>query len=425
VPKEPVARANVTSIGDARPGLSQGFTYDELDRLETASGFWGAGKFSYDHLGNRKTKTVGGSTTFDYDANTLRLASSTGADARSYAYDPVGSVTGDGSAAFTYTPNRLVMRATTGAGTTDYRYDADDLRAMKVSGTAPTYYVHGPGGQLLSEFDEASGALRHRRDYVYAGTRLIASVRSSTPPFGSFDTPANGSTGLTGAIAVTGWALDEQRVTKVDIWRDPVAGEPTAPNGKVYIGDGVFIPGARPDVAAAYPSYPNADRAGWGLAVLTNFLPNQGNGPLTLYAYAHDQDGNATLLGSKAITLANATATKPFGTLDTPGQGQSVSGKAFNVWGWALTPQPAVIPTDGSTIWVYVDGTPLGHPTYNLYRSDIATLFPGYANSGGAVGLFVLDTTTLTNGLHTIAWSVTDNLGRAEGIGSRFFWVQN
>jgi hypothetical protein len=72
-----------------------------------------------------------------------------------------------------------------------------------------------------------------------------------------------------------------------------------------------------------------------------------------------------------------------------------------------------------------VDGVPLGHPLYNLYRSDIATLFPGYANSGGAVGLFVLDTTTLANGLHTIAWSVTDNLGRADGIGSRFFWVQN
>jgi hypothetical protein len=38
-----------------------------------------------------------------------------------------------------------------------------------------------------------------------------------------------------------------------------------------------------------------------------------------------------------------------------------------------------------------VDGVPLGHPTYNLYRSDIATLLPGYANSNAAVGLFVLD----------------------------------
>ena len=31
----------------------------------------------------------------------------------------------------------------------------------------------------------------------------------------------------------------------------------------------------------------------------------------------------------------------------------------------------------------------------------------------------------MTNGLHTIAWSVTDNNGRVEGIGSRFFLVNN
>ena len=159
--------------------------------------------------------------------------------------------------------------------------------------------------------------------------------------------------------------------------------------------------------------------------ILTNFLPNQGNGTFRLHAYAWDADGQTTLLGSKQITVDNANSTLPFGTLDTPGQGQTVSGSAYQVWGWALTPQPGVIPLDGSTIWVWVDGVPLGHPVYNLYRADIATLFPGYANSNGAVGLFVLDTTTLANGLHTIAWSVTDDLGRAEGIGSRYFWVQN
>ena len=72
-----------------------------------------------------------------------------------------------------------------------------------------------------------------------------------------------------------------------------------------------------------------------------------------------------------------------------------------------------------------MDGAPVGHPTYNLYRADIATLFPGYVNSDGAIGYFPLDTTALANGLHTIAWSVSDDLGRTEGIGSRYFWVAN
>ena len=62
---------------------------------------------------------------------------------------------------------------------------------------------------------------------------------------------------------------------------------------------------------------------------------------------------------------------------------------------------------------------------YNLYRADIATLFPGLANSVGPVGYRAIDTTKYANGVHTIAWVVTDSAGQAEGIGSRYFNIQN
>ena len=62
---------------------------------------------------------------------------------------------------------------------------------------------------------------------------------------------------------------------------------------------------------------------------------------------------------------------------------------------------------------------------YNQFRSDIASLFPGYANSGGAVGFYHINTTTLANGVHTISWNVFDTLGRGEGLGSRYFNVLN
>ncbi len=113
------------------------------------------------------------------------------------------------------------------------------------------------------------------------------------------------------------------------------------------------------------------------------------------------------------------------GAIDTPKQGGTASGSSFRNHGWVLTPQPNQIPTDGSTINIYVDGVYLGHPVYNVYRSDIAALFPGYANSSGAHAYFDFDTTAYKNGLHTIYWTAEDDAGNIDGIGSRYFTIQN
>jgi len=246
----------------------------------------------------------------------------------------------------------------------------------------------------------------------------VYSQGSDSPPFGSFDTPLNNSA-VTSSIPVTGWVLDDTGVNSVKIYREGDGGTP------VYIGDAVFVDGARPDVEAAYPAYPNNTKAGWGYMLLTNFLPNKGNGTFTIYAVATDTGGRTTNLGSSTIICDNAHAVKPFGAIDTPTQGGTVSGSSYVNWGWVLTPQPNSINTNGSKINVYVDGMNMGHPTYNLYRSDIATFFPGYANSNGAVGYYYLNTTAFDNGVHTIGWIAEDSGGNADGIGSRFFSINN
>ncbi|MDQ1351648.1 MAG: hypothetical protein QG657_1953 [Acidobacteriota bacterium] len=232
-------------------------------------------------------------------------------------------------------------------------------------------------------------------------------------PFGEFATPQDGAA-VSGSIPVTGWALDDIEVVSVKIY-----------NGDAYTGDAVLVEGARPDVEAAYPTYPNNYKAGWGYMLLTNCLPDGGNGAYTLTAKATDLEGNEVTLGSKTITVDNAHAVKPFGAIDTPFQGGTASGNKFVNNGWALTPQPNSIPMDGSTINVIIDGVVKGHPIYNVYRWDIAWYFPGYANSGGAAGYYYLDTTKLSNGVHTIAWTVSDSEGNSDGIGSRYFTVQN
>ncbi|MCP4218348.1 MAG: hypothetical protein GY765_27170 [bacterium] len=236
-------------------------------------------------------------------------------------------------------------------------------------------------------------------------------------PIGAFSTPENGSTAMS-SIAVTGWAVDDTGVESVKIYRGDA-------NNYAYIGDAVFVEGARPDIEAAYSTYPGSYQAGWGYMLLTNFLPNGGNGTFQLHAVAADAAGHQVLLGSKTITCDNANAVKPFGAIDTPAQGGSASGGSFSNVGWVLTPMPNQVPTNGSTIDVYVDGVLLGTAAYNIYREDIATYFPGYANSSGACAKYTLDTTGYGTGVHQIFWIATDSGGNADGIGSRFFTVQN
>ncbi|MCP5054710.1 MAG: hypothetical protein GY940_46525 [bacterium] len=239
----------------------------------------------------------------------------------------------------------------------------------------------------------------------------------TSPPFGDYATPIDGST-VSGSVPFTGWVLDDIGAKGVKLSRE------TDDGSLVYIGDAVFVEGARPDVEQAFPGYPGSTGAGWGYMMLTNFLPG-GNGVFTIHAVATDAEGNRVTLGTKTITVDNANATKPFGAIDTPLQGGTASGINYVNYGWALTPLPNTIPVDGSTIRVWVDGVPGKHPVYNRFRNDIATAFPGYNNSAGAVGYVYLDTTQYTDGIHTIQWTVTDDAGNSDGIGSRYFSIRN
>ena len=210
---------------------------------------------------------------------------------------------------------------------------------------------------------------------VFVTLTSIASGQSAAPS-GSFDTPTNGTTGVAGSIAVTGWAMDDVQVSSVAICRDAAAGE-TAPVdarcnnlAKIFVGNPVFIDGARPDVQALFPRAPLNTRAGWGYLLLTNFLPNLGNGTFTLYAYASDADGHTTLLGSKTITCANNASTAPFGAIDTPGQGDVVTGVVDN-FGWVLARGSNFSdPPDGGTVQVFVDGIVVGSPSGWASRLD-------------------------------------------------------
>ena len=94
---------------------------------------------------------------------------------------------------------------------------------------------------------------------------------TSANPFGNVDTPTDNRTGVTGAVPFTGWTLDDIEVTRVMICRAAFGAEvaPIDPNcagtAQIFVGFAVFIDGARPDVAGAYPAYPGKHQSGLGL----------------------------------------------------------------------------------------------------------------------------------------------------------------
>ena len=157
--------------------------YDDVDRLTSVTGFTGGG-YSYDAFGNRAASTVLGTpATYNYQSSTARLTSFTGSG--TLAYDGSGNLTSDGVRPYSYTPeNLLEVVGPTASPAAIYRYDGDSLRTMKIDGVSGStrYYVHGPGGQILSEFEEACAGNRQLvRDYVYAGSRLLADVKPAVP----------------------------------------------------------------------------------------------------------------------------------------------------------------------------------------------------------------------------------------------------
>ena len=160
---------NVAAIADSRGGtFSQGFGYDAVDRLTSVTGL-GAGTFTYDAKGNRLTKNGVEQT---YWAGSERLQSD---GVTSYGYDAGGNTTNAGSTTFTYTPFNMQETATVGTAVTTYRYDADNQRRMRTGPTATEYFVSGPGLVPLAEYRAVGGVLSLAREYLYAGSRLLAS----------------------------------------------------------------------------------------------------------------------------------------------------------------------------------------------------------------------------------------------------------
>ena len=355
------------------------------------------------------------------------------------------------------------------------QFDGASCGGSAVVPSAVTALVGPPRGGVYGASAE--------RDARAAGPPV--DVRRGNPPVGQVDAPRQGATAVQGTTALTGWVMDDGGDVQVAVYRaclpfdDPTRCESVGGAWLLRLGAAAVVPGARPDVEAAYPEVPPERIAGWGYVIASHLLPDipgrrvaGGEGPLALYAVATGADGPAVRLGRTLadeeptrITLANRSLAQPFGAIEMPTAGSTVQG-AISTVGWALTPDADTapggddvrVPVDGATTVVYVDGQAWGTVAYDQCRGAVgnpvppgafcddnvantfgtsrprapgtpratnATRFRNLDEGRGAIGAALIDTTVLGDGAHTLSWSVTDNAGRTAHLGTRYIIVAN
>ena len=159
---------NIHAIGDDT------FRYDGVHRL-TSSNVSGVGQSTaYDAFGNiTSIATAGSQALLGIDALTNRLQSVPGA---TFAYDDFGNMEQWKSRGFSYDAYDMVVASALGDQVRQYVYGPDNKRIATVNPETGDrqWTLRNAHGKVLSEYDESDGALTWRRDYLYAGSQLIA-----------------------------------------------------------------------------------------------------------------------------------------------------------------------------------------------------------------------------------------------------------
>ncbi len=220
------------------------------------------------------------------------------------------------------------------------------------------------------------------------GNASIAIAVSNAPPAVYIDSPTPGSV-LSGVVTVAGWAIDSSASGTA------IAGVQVNVDG-VLMGTATYG-GARPDVCAAYPARPGCPNVGFTYQLNTGLLSV---GPHTISVVAMDGDGNPDT-GSTPVSVT-VIAPAPIIYVDSPAPDATISG-SVTVSGWAIDNATAI-----DSVQVKVDGNAIGNAAYGSARPDVCVAFPGRQGCPNVGFTYILDTTKLAAGLHTLTLVAMD-----------------
>lgn len=151
---------------------------------------------------------------------------------------------------------------------------------------ASTYYSFVKGAVLEGDIYLVAGDYKHARQVIYDLHSRLPATDIFTP-WGSIDAPvANAS--LNGTTSVSGWALDDAAVSRVDVYVDG------ALSGTATYGQ------SRPDVLGDFPGGPAG--CGYSFSLDTR---SYANGPHIIQIKAVDTSGNVAAFPDLPVTIQN------------------------------------------------------------------------------------------------------------------------
>ena len=192
---------NVVSAANNRnSNRSQTFTYDELNRIQTAQSqatsgadCWGL-SYGYDIWANLLSATV---TKCSAPMLSLSVSTQNRVTNAGFSYDLAGNLLADGSVQYTWDAESQMKTA---AGVT-YTYDGDGRRVQKSNGKL---YWYGMGSDPLAESD-LSGTMSD--EYIFFGGRRIARRKVASGEINYYFADLLGSSRI--VTSATGVILDD------------------------------------------------------------------------------------------------------------------------------------------------------------------------------------------------------------------------
>jgi len=265
----------------------------------------------------------------------------------------------------------------------------------------------------------------------FALCAVVSAPSFAALPFGNFEGLPKGQNAGSGMMPLTGWALDDDGIERVEIFVDGAV---------VGIAD-VFQ--SRPDVQILYPGYPDSTASGFGFQLdSTLFL----NGLYSITARVTTNSGEQVFLNTLQIEIYNTSQIlAPFGAITFPNPSAELYGdcdlddptpRYSVIDGWALdlgieegdTGVKYVELLINGSLWAnshtdcYFSEAQGGYVNcYGLPSLDIEDLFPTVANAPHARWRFVLDVGYLLNigysiGFHELTIRVGDVYGTVRNV---------